>query len=192
MAKRFNNLDAALKLVRNTTGTGQANIDGTFLGEYLKYKTGEKVLDYTRDAASKPGEMVEVQVLAFARANTDAAIITSLSSRSEAAIANLGVSATDLNHAAVTDGQFFPGFIPAKAVFFKADATQADTLETSQITGKKYNPREGKSYTLPFGQKPSGTGVDLTYAGVASGIVGSLGEDESVSFQPEKYPMGRG
>jgi hypothetical protein len=101
----------------------------------------------------------------------------------------VGVTPTDLNLDAVSTGRPLRGFAPALAVIFK-DAAQVDTKVESEITGRRYNPREGKSYSLPFGQKSGGTGAaDLTFAGVAAGIIEALAVGEKVSFQPERFPM---
>ena len=43
------------------------------------------------------------------------------------------------------------GFKPAKVVVL-IKGSQVDTKETSKITGIKYNPIDGNTFTLPFGR----------------------------------------
>ena len=191
--RRFDDLEAAIDGLRNpTTGAfNRANVPaGTVLDNYLKFKTGETVITVTRDPASLPGKLVTKQLIAFGGAVADAPIFVPVSNRAITALGSLSVSAIDLNLDDVdATGQKKDGFIPAKVTVFKFGA-QVATKVDSQITGRKYNPREGASYTYPFGQKSGGTGADVTYRGVAAGIRASLDETtESVSFKEEDYPV---
>ncbi|NEO88523.1 MAG: hypothetical protein F6J87_30480 [Spirulina sp. SIO3F2] len=191
--KRFNNLEAALKSLRNPgTGTFDPTTipSGSVLDNYYKFKTGQTSYTVTRTPESLPGGYDIKEVLAFGDLNSADPIAVGVSSRAAAAIASLGVSALDLNLDDLATGVNLRDFIPAKAVIFKPDA-QVANQETSQITGLKYDPREGASYTLPFGQKSGGSGAgDLTYRGVAAGIAAaSEAAGESVSFQEEDYPV---
>lgn len=193
MSKRFNNLEAALKLLRNASSGAfdPATLPaGSALHNYYLFKTGQNPVSITRAPESLPGGYDIRQVLAFGDLNTADPIAVDVSSRAITAIANLGVSAVDLNLDDLSSGVPLRDFKPAKAVIFKPD-TQAENSETSQITGLKYDPREGASYTLPFGQKSGGSGgADLTYRGVAAGIAAACeAAGDSVSFKEEDYPV---
>lgn len=69
MGKRFNNLDAALKYLRApgaTTGTTAVTAPtGSQLAEYQEFKSGKKIVSYTRSADSKPGNIEEVALEPF-------------------------------------------------------------------------------------------------------------------------------
>lgn len=192
--KRFNGLKQTLKNLANAT-TGELDPStlpaGSVIKNYVDFTTGERKITITRTPDSLPGELLEKAVIPFSVINAVGALRVPVSKRSFEALTDLGPSATDFNldDLAQDDG-FNSDFIPAKCVIFKADATQSPTKVDSQITGRKYNPREGASYTLPFGQKGAGTtAADITYAGVAAGIVAALGLRENASFEPEYYPI---
>jgi hypothetical protein len=76
------------------------------------------------------------------------------------------------------------GFQPAKAIVFVA-GVQSDVKETSQITGLKYNPRDGQTYTVPMGQK---TG-EIYEGAVQQSIITAVADltDASVTFRPEVW-----
>jgi len=192
--RRFRGLEATIKNLKNaTSGTLDPSVipAGSVLKNYLDVKTGAKTVSYTRQPDSRPGSFVNRQIHAFGLLPADDPIILKVSNRAITGLSSvLTITALKLNLDDVsTAGSTLEGFAPALAVFFK-DAAQNDTKEESKITGRKYNPREGNSYTLPFGLKATGTGAgDLTFSGVAAGIVAALGAGEKVSFQPEKFPV---
>lgn len=190
--RRFKGLEATLKNLQDaTTGTFDPTTlpANSVVSNYLKFKTGETKIDITRTPESLPGNLIEKTVIPFSRALADGGIVVLCSLRAFESLNLTGVTATNLNISdPTTDESPLRGFIPAKAILFKEDATQVDTKVDSQITGRKYNPREGASYTLPFGQKDAGIGADLTYAGVAAGIRASVNVETNVSFEPEYFP----
>jgi hypothetical protein len=79
----------------------------------------------------------------------------------------------------------YVGFRPARvAIFIKG--SQVDTLETSQFTGVKYNPRDGASYTLPFGKV---AGTDSYSERREAIIVAADIATMQLSFKPEDSPV---
>lgn len=190
--KRFRGLEATLKNMQHAT-TGALDLStlpaGSVIKNYVDFITKARQVSYTRTAASKPGPAVKKQLIPFAvDAATGDAVIVRVSGRANAAIGTTtGVNDNDLNLAALTTGVKMGGFAPAVATIFVPSA-QNDVKEESQITGRRYNPKEGASYTLPFGQGAAGSVPENTFQGVATTIVNAAGAGKTVSFQPEKFP----
>jgi hypothetical protein len=67
MAKRFARLKYALSTLRTPLGTGVIPDapTGTIARKFQDYQAGKVKLNYTRDAASKPGEILKVSILPF-------------------------------------------------------------------------------------------------------------------------------
>lgn len=158
------------------------------LKEYNDWRTGVKTVTYTRTADSKTGGFNVVGVDAFAF--SDAAlqkILTTISKRADdqkdTVLGTTGAGALQLK---TTLDNYIDryGFIPAKAIVFVPDATQADTLKPSEITGVRYNPREGKSYTYPFGRSSATDGEADRAAAIQSALI--TAGSRSVSFTPER------
>ncbi|PAX60043.1 hypothetical protein [Brunnivagina elsteri] len=192
MAKRFKSLNAALKYLRapgagGTTTTPVNAPAGSQLAEYQEYKSGKKVITYTRDAASKPGQLDEVKILPFAEAATSTDfLLVSFSKRASGQFSATGLTALKLNHRTTGDGANAIGFTPARATVTIA-ATTAGTSTPSKITGRTYQKKNNNSYTFPFGQ---GESTLVSYKAVKADILSAVatgGTNRSVSFRTEVY-----
>ena len=155
MARRFSRLNYALKSIQPPNATNGTNTppDGSVLKNFADYKSGAKQPNYVRAPESLPGTLLEVAIkpFAFPAAGT-VNYIVDLSERAStatgiAAVLAAGNAVTTIPAGAVKAS----GFIPAKAVIFAPAGTQDNTEIPSQITGILYNPREGQSYTVPYG-----------------------------------------
>lgn len=191
MPRRFNNLDAALKYLRSTSDdTGTTNPDapaGSQLRLYQDYKAGKRTVTYTRATASKPGAADEVVIKPFGlpAADTDE-YLTSVSSRSKAALATAGLSLTDLGASdTLTNGKTIIGFVPARVTVTSQTGTTT-TLTDSKLTGRKYNKNTSKvTYTYPFGRTSGNPSYSEQKAAILAAVTAST--SRSASFKPEKY-----
>jgi hypothetical protein len=204
MAKRFNNLKAALKLLRPLTGTGDAPdlADTSALGFFQAVQAGKKTVEYgDRDANSRPKSLVTYSLIPFATPDTDAPrVLTTMSKRSEeklvtvdVTVALLGVDKTDEK---VNIASRLFRFESAKAVITVKQSTNSDGSSTasqpiSKLTGRKYKKVNKDSYTFPMGYVVSGTGSNIIGKGfkeAKNGIVDALKtKGNKVSFKPERY-----
>jgi hypothetical protein len=188
MARRFSRLKYALKTLKapgaiNDTGLVPTAPAGTILA---KFQTAQaQGVEYgDRAAESKTGGLVLVSINPFAIGYaTDNLRAVLMSKRSHDG--NLFNSFKDDCNIAVhaATHEAIKKYSPAKAVVFKKGA-QVDTKKTSKITGIKYNPVEGNSYTFPFGTKASAT-LTLVRGAITAQAATS---GASVSFKPEIYP----
>jgi hypothetical protein len=157
MARRFSRLGYALKSLQSPLGGTDNNpATGSILANYKDFRDGKKVVNYVRDAASKPGSLVDVGLNPFYSplgTGEENWVVVKASNR---AIVSTAVSAirAQCNLDTTPSGAYegIRGFQPAQVIVFVKSGTQLDTKETSQITGVRYNPMEGTSYTLPYGQ----------------------------------------
>lgn len=188
MGKRFKNYRFALKtLINPDTGTGSNPPSGTALANFQQYISGQKQISYTRDEASKPGEIVRVAINPFALPlNATNLVLVPFSKRVQDAT-DVNSVETACNHSSATGViNELNGFIPAKAVVFVSGGTAPSTDPKSQITGVPYKARSGSSYTLPYGQA---TG-ELTESEVRANIlaaVEALPASATVSFNSEEF-----
>lgn len=148
-----------------------------------------RTISYTRNAASKPGTRVDVKLNPFGYAVDDAnVVITGASTRSitnrEKILKSALVTTLKWKADTFVGGTIRRGFVPAKAIFFQKLPTQTETKSTSKITGLKYNPVEGDSYTLPFGA--TATGDTEKEGGMRAAIIADLQAGVSVSFTAER------
>ena len=184
--KRFSRLRYGLTMLQNPT-TGASAGDppaGSVAAEFKEFISGEKNISYTRDAASKPGSIEKVSVLPFYFAGaTGKETIVSQSARADTRTELDGVQTACNQIAADLDTHSrLANFIPAKAVVF--DYSGTTTAATSQITGLRYDKRNGASYTFPYGasateQAERNVRQDILTAVQALGTA-------SVSFTSEK------
>jgi hypothetical protein len=67
MAKRFKNLEYALKLLRtsNTTTAAPLAPDGSHLRQYQEFASKQRTVTYTRDSSSNPEAIIKVAILPF-------------------------------------------------------------------------------------------------------------------------------
>ena len=192
MARRFNNLDAALKYLRKTGAADGTEVPdapaGSQLAQYQKVKAGKLQIEYPRANSSKPGAIDELIVKPFALGGEtgDTALI-GVSRRAKDNINQTGLAFTDLNAtepSTTNVAQKIFGFQPAQAIVTVGET--ATTTETSKITGRPYKKRSANSYTLPFGRE----NATDTYAERKTAILAkvSVGDNNrGVSFDTEVY-----
>ncbi len=196
MAKRFNNLKSALKLLRPLSGTGDAVdlADTSALGFFQAVQAGKKAVEYgDRPEGSEPGKLLLYSLVPFATpVNTAPKVKTYLSQRSETGIAAAGIVVADANiskaPADVSAAVELVGFVAAKAVIRAAGTTT--TTKTSKLTGQKYKTKGGNSYSYPigFGVGETAKGFKDVKEAIANKVkAGTNGANRSVSFTPEIY-----
>lgn len=191
MAKRFNNLDAALKYLRPTSAGEDGVVPdaptGTALRKYQDWKAGKVDIDYARSASSNPGRIVKVSIKPFAlpSASTDEYIVP-ISNRAQSSYATFGLSAAALGIADIDSNDIRArGFIPAKASCKNVTGTTPTTV-TSKLTGLPYKTKADVGYTFPFGAITAQPSYGDQKAAILALVIAS-GETKAVSFKPEKY-----
>ncbi|MFN6485440.1 MULTISPECIES: hypothetical protein [unclassified Nostoc] len=191
MAKRFNNLDAALKYLRSpSAGAEDLAPDapaGSQLKKYQDFKAGKVKIDYTRASTSNPGNIEEVALEPFAlpAASTDKYIVD-ISKRAKDNYTAAGVSEGVLNiSATLTSATRVFGFTPARATVKNVTGTTASSA-TSKITGKQYKKKAAASYTFPFGSQASNGSFSEVKADIVAAVAGA-GGNKGVSFKPEIF-----
>lgn len=154
--KRFNNLKAALKLLRPLAGGDAVDLaDTSALGFYQAVAGGKKEVSYgDRPEGSEPGSLILYALTPFGTPATDAAkILVTMSKRSETGLPTSGLGVDDLavvkTPAIIEAAVDAEGFIPAKVTVRVSGVSV--TEKTSKITGRKYKTKGGNSYTYPFG-----------------------------------------
>ncbi len=191
MAKRFNNLDAALRYLRPTaSGSDGAVPDapaGTPLKKYQDWKAGKVDIDYPRAASSNPGNLVSVSIKPFALPSsaTDEYVI-SISNRSQGQYALFGLSVAALGINTVDSNDIRAiGFKPAKASCRNVTGATASS-KTSKLTGLPYKAKSNVSYTFPFGAITAQPSYSDQKAAIIALVI-AAGETKSVSFAPERF-----
>ena len=192
MANRNKILKKSLKYIQSPTG-GSNNIppEGSVLANYLDYVTGATQVSYPRGDESKPGTLPLVAIAPFAdpsliiRVKASARALTTMESGIRTAC-NIDQDATNVQNANPAPR----GFIPAKVTIFRPDvageANSSSAPVTSQITGIRYDPRDGNNFTLPFGQPGTATTLSAVQSGIKTAVLGA-GVARSTSFQPEVW-----
>lgn len=189
MAKRFNNLDAALKYLRSINATEDAVAPdapaGTQLKRYQDFKSGKIKVEYTRSATSNQIALDPVALLPFSGAtgSTDKFIVE-LSRRSKNNIAVAAVTLDLLNITeTLTGADKIYGFTPARVIIRNTTGT-GSVPKDSKITGAPYKVKgTSASYTFPFGSKASAG----SYSEIRGAIIAAISNDgnRSASFKPE-------
>jgi hypothetical protein len=161
MAKRFSDLKKALKYIQSTTWTPGDPISNapsnSALGNFQAWLSGNNREVGTRDAQSKTGGFEKVSINPFAyQLDPDGEILIPISKRAleRDSISAVRVASNVVTSPAPSAKAPPRGFIPAKAIVF-IPSVQSDVKSTSNITGLKYNGKEGTSYTIPMGQATS-------------------------------------
>lgn len=191
MAKRFNNLDAALKYLRPTTATDDGVVPdapaGTPLKKYQDWKAGKVDIDYPRTATSNPGRLEKVAIKPFALPSASAIeYSTSISARAQSQYALFGLSTANLGIDAVdNDDVQANGYKPAKASCRNITGTTATTV-TSKITGRPYKTKADVGYTFPFGRTATNATYSEQKAAIIALVLAAAG-NKSVSFTPERF-----
>lgn len=189
MAQRFKSYKRALHLIKDPNASADADlvIDRNS-PLYLYHTKDTRNITYTRQADSKPKAILEVSVKPFGAApDTTALAIVSFSKRVDDE-ESLNAVKTACNHVAVDYSAHSTrsGFKPAKAIVF-VPGTQSTTKVASKITGVYYDPREGKSFTLPYGQKTGAIYEAAVRAEIQTAIDGLSNDDVTLSFKSEVY-----
>jgi hypothetical protein len=193
MPKRFNNLKAALKLLRPLSGTGEAVdlADNSALGFYQAVVSGKKTVSYgDRPAGSEPGEFILYSLVPFATpVNTAPKVLVGMSKRAETNLGTAGIAAADLNVSKaandISAAVELMGFTPAKCTVRSAGT--ATVSKTSKLTGRPYKTKGGSSYSFPmgFGVGETTKGFKDVRAAIATKV--NTVSTRSVSFSPEIY-----
>ena len=192
MPKRFNNLIAALKLLRNPTASPSDEAPdapaGSALREYQNYVQKKVAVTYTRAASSKPGSLIIIAIKPFALPSTDTTTVrTDLSERAQGSFATFGLSAAELGiDTTLNDNdKTLAGFRPAKAICRNITGTTT-TTQTSKITKRPYKTKANASFTFPFGRTTAAPTFGQAKADILASVASS-GGNKSVTFLPEKY-----
>lgn len=194
MAKRFNNLDTALKYLRPPGATDGAESPdaptGSQLRQYQDFKSGKRVVSYIRSTGSNPGDIKSAALKPFAlpSANTTS-YLAEISNRALTNIGTAGLTTDILNIDTTPEGTAnlvkVIGFTPARAVVTNVTGTTGSPT-TSKITGASYKKKAGASYSFPFGRSTD----DPSYSEVKAAITGAVagaGGNKGVSFKPEIF-----
>lgn len=183
MPKRFSRYKFALKAAGGEAAAGSP------LKKYQDFVEGRATPEYTREVGSLPGKEIPIYVIPFGEA-TDIFYLIGLSTRANAQIGLVG-GASALKTETVTslpdgsDTAVSNKFTSAAATVFVGTGTGTAIL--SQVTGVRYKPRNGQSYTLPFGKGAGATGPAATFKGRATVIQETVvaTPGRTVSFRPE-------
>lgn len=185
--KRFSKLKYGLTMLRspNSTGDTPDAPAGTVAKNFQDFAAGKKKLSYPRDEASKPGELLKISVLPFyfGGAAGKETIVTQSRRGDEQGSMNGVQSACNQIAADPETHSVLRGFVPAKAVVF--DFGTATTSTTSQITGIRYDKRNGNSFTFAYGASATENAEGNVRADILT-AVDAIGT-ASVSFTSEKY-----
>jgi hypothetical protein len=191
MAKRFNNLDAALKYLRPASSTDDGVIPdapaGTPLKKYQDWKAGKVDIDYPRAAASNPGKIEKISVKPFGEpVASTSEYLTSISGRAQAQYALFGLTAANLGiEAPDNDDVVSKGYKPAKASCRNVTGTVASSV-TSKLTGIPYKTKADTAYIFPFGRTTTNPSYKEQKAAILALVTAAAGT-KSVSFIPEKF-----
>jgi hypothetical protein len=193
MGRRFNNLRAAIKYLRNIGADPNApNPEapaGTQLRRFQEYEAGMINVNYPRAEGSKPGELLIFQLRPFGlpAANTDVYAVPISSRTRTNGLAPFGLSEAELGIDPVTtNARQVEGFIPAKAICRIQTNRTPGSPRTSQITGARYRPIGADSYTLPFGRTTSRPTVSEQKQVILTSVE-AVTAITSVSFRAEVF-----
>lgn len=190
MGKRFSNLNAALKYLRaagsdsDTIPTAPA---GSQLAEYQEFISKRRVVTYTRDASSNPGNLDQVGIRPFALATASTDIyVVDISARARTGMTTTGLTDAILNHEEVDgNSKIVRGFTPARATVSVIPAGDG-VITTSKITGAKYRKKDVASYTFPFGRGSDDTNLAAAKSAIIAGVANGTA-NRGVSFKPEIF-----
>jgi len=191
MAKRFNNLDAALKYLRPAS-SGQDGVvpdapAGTPLKKYQDWKAGKVDIDYPRSASSNPGRFEKIGIKPFALpAASTVEYVTTISARAQGQYALFGLGASALGiEVPDSDDIVAVGYKPAKASCRNITGTTATSV-TSKLTGIPYKTKADTAYIFPFGRITANATYSEQKAAILALVIAAAGT-KSVSFVPEKF-----
>lgn len=191
MAKRFNNLDAALRYLRPPASGDDGVVPdapiGTPLRKYQDWKAGKVDIDYPRAASSNPGSFDRIGIKPFALpAASTVEYVTTVSVRAQGQYALFGLSVAELGiEVPDVDDLVAKGYKPAKASCKNITGTTATTA-TSKLTGIPYKAKADASYSFPFGRTSGNPTYSDQKAAIIAAVAAAAG-NKSVSFTPEKF-----
>ncbi len=165
MAKRqrFNRLKQSVKLNAGGTATAGSPID-----LFQQYQNGTRRRTYsTLPAASRKGKKFDVWLNIFSSPVTaPERYQAALHARPKAEQATLGLSDAELGYGGTGANPVIDnGFSPARIVVLVPPATAPAARVTAFYSGRRYLPRGGSTYTLPFGIVGTGTAVTTSFTG---------------------------
>lgn len=186
MGKRFSRLRASLRYLQNARNDSNNNPpEGSILKAFADYQNGINRPSYTRDTASKPGSATRVAIRPFAFVNDDMLTVVKMSKRSNTST-NIAIpGACNVKTSVPNDAKGRIGYTPPKAIFFKKDSTQSANTVTSQITGIRYDPIDGKSYTIPFGSTEQKDPISTVRKNITTAVAEPTSTISKVSFRDE-------
>ena len=186
--KRFKSYERALQIIKDPDAPADADLTLDKQSPlYLYFTRKTRNITYTRSTDSKPKKILEVSIKPFgAAADATNLAIVSFSQRvkEENAVKDI-ITACNHNEVDISFHSPRVGFKPAKATIFIPAATQSTTKEPSKITGVLYNPREGSSYTIPYGQKTGAIYESLVRENIQTAV--NAITTATVSFKSEVY-----
>lgn len=176
----------ALELLRtpNSNTPAPDAPQGSILKNFQDFNSKKTIVSYPRSEDSKPGSIEKVSVLPFYFGGADdKQTLVPFSQRVDDESSLDGVqSACNHVQADVENHLELRGFIPAKATVTVLSGTTSQ--ETSKITGIRYQKRNGKSYTLPYGASNAEKAEGNVRADIVA-AVNALG-NAAISFTSEK------
>jgi hypothetical protein len=194
MAKRFNNLDAALRYLRPASAGEDGVVPdapaGTPLRKYQDWKAGKVDIDYPRAASSNPGRLNRISVKPFALAAASTAEYgTVISNRAASQYTLFGLTVAELGiEDPDNDDVIAKGYRPAKAACRNTTGTTA-TARPSKIIGVSYKRKASVGYNFPFGRTTGNPTYAEQKAAILASVVGASADNavKSVSFTPERF-----
>lgn len=184
--RRFKILDTAIRKYKAPVSTA-----GTPFYVYDRFTKG---LNDFHPVQPERGESTEWKLKPFGVPSTES-VLTVLKRASTRALStelqSTGLALTDLSVSVVQASNTVfddPTFQPAKIIVFDAEATTTNvTAAQNKVTGTAYKRRNGKSYTLPFGQGTTpGATVTAAMAYLARKVDAATGR-KTVTFKPERF-----
>jgi len=185
--KRFRRLKQGLKL-----NQGATPVAGSPLDLYQQYVNGSRQPpSRTLAASSRKGMGEAVWLNIFSSHITDLRRFKAvLFSRAKTQQSVLGLSDNELGYLAQgTDPIIDSSFVPAKMIIFVPAVSQVATTPKGFYSGRDYNPREGQTYTYPFGIPSSATSATASFSTGCQELrekVTQKGLGATMSFVPER------
>lgn len=191
MAKRFNNLDAALRYLRPASSGEDGVVPdapaGTPLKKYQDWKAGKVDIDYPRSASSNPGKFEKISIKPFALpAASTIEYVSTISGRAQGQYALFGLDVAKLGiEVPDSDDVVAVGYKPAKASCRNITGTTGISV-TSKLTGIPYKTKPDTAYIFPFGRITAQPSYSDQKAAILALVAAAAG-NKSVSFIPEKF-----
>jgi len=186
MSRRFSRLRYALTTLRSPNSEGETPEapSGSVARNFQDFVAGRRRVSYTRDADSRQISLEKVSIFPFfagAEEGTERIVCISQRALNESAVDLVITAANHIDvdfeqHADVT------GFQPAKAIVSITGGTAIS--QTSQITGERYESRNARSFTIPYGATSGERFEGLVRGGIIEAV--SEIDNATVTFCPER------